>query len=112
MFNYRLCRAQQSIECAFGILAARFCIYQGPLEVSLETVDLLVQATSVLHNYLQGDLSYEEDISYLDARDFDDVVDQLTDLPPNTRRGRKQDKHMQKILYVLHLSMRICTLAN
>lgn len=53
VFNYRLSRARQTIECAFGILAARFRVYKRPFECKLETVDKVVMATCVLHNYLR-----------------------------------------------------------
>lgn len=53
VFNYRLSRARQTIECAFGILSSRFRVYKRPFECKLETVDKVVMATCVLHNYLR-----------------------------------------------------------
>lgn len=53
VFNYRLSRGRQTVECAFGILSARFCVCNRPFECKLQTVDSIVKATAVLHNYLR-----------------------------------------------------------
>ncbi|CAH1997163.1 unnamed protein product [Acanthoscelides obtectus] len=53
VFNYRLSRARQTVESAFGILAARFRVYKRPFECKLDTIDKIVLATIVLHNYLR-----------------------------------------------------------
>lgn len=52
IFNYRLCRARMVVECAFGRLASRFRIFHRPIEVKLDSVDAIVKASCVLHNYL------------------------------------------------------------
>ena len=51
VFNYRLSRARRIVENAFGILNARFRVYQRPFECKLETVNLIVQTTCLLHNF-------------------------------------------------------------
>lgn len=66
VFNYRLSRGRQTVECAFGILASRFRVFKRPFECKLETIDKIVLATTVLHNYLRTkslshDTSREED---------------------------------------------------
>jgi hypothetical protein len=38
IFNYRLSCAQKSVECAFGILTAKFEIFEGPICCKQETV--------------------------------------------------------------------------
>lgn len=53
VFNYRLSRARQTVECAFGILSSRFRIFLRPFEMKVETVDKIVMASCVLHNYLR-----------------------------------------------------------
>lgn len=71
VFNYRLSRGRQTVESAFGILAARFRVYKKPFECKLETIDKIVLATIVLHNYLRTEIlsngnTQEEDDEIVD----------------------------------------------
>lgn len=52
IFNYRLSRARMTVEMAFGRLASRFRIFHRPIEVEVQTCDLLITACCVLHNML------------------------------------------------------------
>lgn len=52
IFNYRLSRARRVIENTFGISrGSRVEGIQGPISVSVNTVELIVQAAVCLHNY-------------------------------------------------------------
>lgn len=53
IFNYRLSRARRISENAFGIMVARFRIYEKPISVKVETAVWIVKATSALHNWLR-----------------------------------------------------------
>ena len=53
IFNYRLSRARRIVENAFGILATRFRVYQRRIQLSPGHTQSMIQATIVLHNYLQ-----------------------------------------------------------
>ena len=48
VFNYRLSRARQCVECTFGILASRFRVFQRPFEIKVTTVVDVVKAACVL----------------------------------------------------------------
>ena len=52
IYNYRHSRARMTVECAFGILAARFQLYQRKIQSTVMNVEWLVLATTVLHNFL------------------------------------------------------------
>ncbi|KAL2093117.1 hypothetical protein ACEWY4_010429 [Coilia grayii] len=51
-FNYRLSSARMVVECAFGILSARWRVLLTRLQMSPKYVDSVVLAACILHNYL------------------------------------------------------------
>lgn len=53
IFNYRLSRARRVSENAFGIMVSRFQIYRQGIRSSPHTINTIVKATTVLHNYLR-----------------------------------------------------------
>ncbi|XP_054091535.1 uncharacterized protein LOC128923103 [Zeugodacus cucurbitae] len=51
-FNARLSRARKCIECAFGLLSARFRILWKPIETDPLFAELLVKCICLLHNII------------------------------------------------------------
>ncbi|XP_071051164.1 uncharacterized protein [Onthophagus taurus] len=86
VFNYRLSRARQTVECAFGILAGRFHVFRKPFEIKLASVDNVVKAACVLHNYLRmtSTATNVEDIA-----DEELLSDQLTSIRYNNSRNSR-----------------------
>ncbi|XP_071997852.1 uncharacterized protein [Engystomops pustulosus] len=52
VFNYRLSRARRYIECTFGIMIKKWKILGTSIQLDVATVDAVVKACSVLHNYV------------------------------------------------------------
>ena len=50
--NCRISRACRLSENVFGILANRFRVYLSSMQISVENVEMVTLASSVLHNYL------------------------------------------------------------
>jgi hypothetical protein len=53
VFNYRLSRARRIAENVFGILTSRFRVFERPIALLPDTVDLVTKASCALHNWLR-----------------------------------------------------------
>ena len=53
VYNYRLSRARNMVECAFGIMVSQWRVYNRTMELSAVNADKVVKATTVLHNLLR-----------------------------------------------------------
>ncbi|XP_068082892.1 uncharacterized protein [Anabrus simplex] len=53
VFNYRLSRARRVAENAFGILAARFRVFNTPIPLNVDTIETLVKSACAIHNWLR-----------------------------------------------------------
>ncbi|GBM56838.1 hypothetical protein AVEN_227345-1 [Araneus ventricosus] len=53
VYNYWLSRARRYVECGFGILANKWRILHGPIDVSIDVADIIIQACCVLHNFVR-----------------------------------------------------------
>lgn len=51
-FNCRLSRARRCVECAFGILVAKWRILGKAIETKLPTAEAIVKCTCLLHNII------------------------------------------------------------
>ncbi|CAH1979298.1 unnamed protein product [Acanthoscelides obtectus] len=69
-FNYRLCRARRVVENAFGIMANRFRIFLTPIATKVDTVDDIVMACCVLHNFLRRKSTSYIQPSNIDTEDI------------------------------------------
>lgn len=53
VFNYRLSRARQNIECTFGILSNKWRIFHAPILASPDFAVKITKAACVLHNFVR-----------------------------------------------------------
>lgn len=53
IYNYRHSRARKTIECAFGMMTQKFQVFLTPIRTSYETINNIVKAASVLHNFIR-----------------------------------------------------------
>ncbi|XP_055526020.1 uncharacterized protein LOC129718865 isoform X2 [Wyeomyia smithii] len=74
-FNSRLSRARKCVECAFGIMTAKWRLLWKPIEVEIEFADEIVKAICVLHNVI------------LDHEGLDSILDENVDI--NRVQGKK-----------------------
>ncbi|XP_069586989.1 uncharacterized protein [Ranitomeya imitator] len=51
IFNLRLSRARRLVECTFGILVAKWRVLQTAMQLSEATVNEVIKASVILHNY-------------------------------------------------------------
>ncbi|XP_071051271.1 putative nuclease HARBI1 [Onthophagus taurus] len=54
IYNYRLSRARNTVECAFGMLASRFRILHTEINLKLDKIEKVVLTCCVLHNFLRS----------------------------------------------------------
>ncbi|XP_069610656.1 uncharacterized protein [Ranitomeya imitator] len=64
IFNFRLSRARRVVECTFGIMVSQWRILNTTIQLDIRTVDSVVKACCVLHNYVR-DYSPEVDVETL-----------------------------------------------
>ena len=65
IFNYRHSIARRCVECAFGVLAAKWRVLKTTIATDLETTEKIVLAAVVLHNAiitLEGCSASEKDV--------------------------------------------------
>lgn len=65
IFNYRLSRARQTIECSFGILTKKWRVFQTSIMVELNYVIDITKACCILHNFIRrrDGFNYEDTLS-------------------------------------------------
>ncbi|CAH2004839.1 unnamed protein product [Acanthoscelides obtectus] len=85
IFNTRLSRGRKSVECSFGMLAAKFAVLNTPIRCTPDKVDILVQAMCVLHNAIK------ECNGTFTTPQYDNVIhrDSILQLPPLTHSNAK-----------------------
>ncbi|XP_060880360.1 uncharacterized protein LOC132952183 [Metopolophium dirhodum] len=65
IFNYRLSRARQKIECTFGILSNKWRVFHSTLLVTPDVAVSITKAACVLHNFVRrrDGFNFEDTVS-------------------------------------------------
>ncbi|XP_043220538.1 protein ALP1-like [Amphibalanus amphitrite] len=71
VFNYRLSRGRRVVENAFGILVVKWRIFRQPIIADVGTVDVIVKAATVLHNFLRRRDGVSNELHYINPGDVD-----------------------------------------
>lgn len=87
VYNYRHSRARRVVENAFGLLAKVFRIFNHPIEVHPDTIDLVILASCILHNILRR--ANIESVPTDVGADYG--VENLVSLQPTTQRNSTQN---------------------
>ena len=61
IYNYRLSRARNMVECAFGIMVSQWRVYKKAMELTPDRAEKVIRATTVLHNLLRWHLQSSEE---------------------------------------------------
>lgn len=69
-FNCRLSRARRCVECAFGILVAKWRILGKAIETKVQTAEDIVKCTCLLHNLIINREGMTHNLS-----DFSDILE-------------------------------------
>ena len=98
VFNYRLSRARRISENAFGILVQRWRVFDRRMYLSDENAIKVIQAATVLHNYLTpANVNVETIMAQLNpaAREYDHQAGALRNV--NNHRGIRSPTDAKEI---------------
>ena len=70
-FGLKLCKARMVIECAFGLLKARFGMLRRAMDINLDELPNAIYACFVLHNYCEVNGESVADDKVRAAIDYD-----------------------------------------
>jgi DDE superfamily endonuclease len=93
-FNSRLSRARKCIECAFGILYAKWRILAKPIETNVDHASLIIQAACILHNVIRDLEGNNDPISNITV---DDNIRQHENRNVNNRRNNSSSLQAKAI---------------
>lgn len=109
IFNYRVSRARNVVENAFGLLAARFRIFHTALAMRVDKINVIVLAACVLHNFLRKNSKTYITNSTLDHENSDTHAmengnwrqesNELTSLASGSKRNSSLEAKTNRLKY-------------
>ncbi|XP_066585504.1 uncharacterized protein [Prorops nasuta] len=76
IFNYRLSRARRTVESTFGIFSGKWRIFQSAITMLPATADLIISASTCLHNFVPKEEQKSGFKRYSQELTFDNTTDQ------------------------------------
>lgn len=86
IYNYRHSRARRIVECAFGMLAKKFRIFESAMLVGPDKATIITQACCLLHNMVREREGNSADIHQELLTQEEEVENNVTD-EQNLTRG-------------------------
>lgn len=74
-YNNRLSRARKTVECAFGIINAKWRILSKAIETNIDTADDIIKCICILHNFVMQKDGFERHFTNVEI------------IPTNNQRG-------------------------
>ena len=96
IFNQRLSRARKCVKCAFGLLAAKWEIFQHPLKLNVTNSIKVIKASCALHNFARArDGKFKDLPTSLGETLRSPRQPLLTSIEALTQTGRRSDTATQ-----------------
>lgn len=120
VFNYRISGARHIVENVFGLLAARFRIFQSSINLDPQNIEKVVMAACALHNFLieeQSSTYAPSNLLYEENRIDGSVISVGCDssdskmVPLNRRRGNISNDAKEIRDKFMHYFMNDCKLS-
>lgn len=102
IFNQRLSRARECVECAFGILAAKWEVFQRPLKLNVSNSVRVVKAACALHNFVRARDGKFSDLPASHRETPTPSVPMLRNIEAIAHSGRSSDTATQIREYLTH----------
>lgn len=90
-FNKRLSRARKCIECAFGIITAKWRILSKCIETNIETAEAIIKCISILHNTIIDREGFQRHLSEVSVENCEaNRTGQMTGRPLNEAKNIRE----------------------
>lgn len=108
MFNYRLSRARRCVECAFGLLYAKWRVISKAIETNVETAISIVKCICVLHNVVrerdgENDPTFKEVSQYY----FEEEDNGIERINRRNNRATRRSLHIREVFKDYIMSHRL-----
>lgn len=105
IYNYRLSRARNVVENAFGIMSSRFRILRTDINLSIEKINYVVSGICVLHNFLRkNSTSYKSGFEVQNDRNYNSdnarEIDSIASLQQSSKKNYSSEAKQNREEYL------------